>query len=1021
MGKATWKHAVEHCADPERARRVLQALAEGPAAAALKAASSEQARILAALWAGSEALSAWLVAHPDVLAELTLEKLEHPRRPQGLQREVAAWFQPDLDASKESEALAVLRRFKQKELCRIAARDLARMADAVQTTLELSQLADACLDQVLQCCARRLSRRVGNPWHQEADGTWRRTAFAVIALGKWGGQELNYSSDVDLMFVYTEEGVVFKEAPTRRTKLGSGMTGHQFFQRLAESFLEEVTKATLDGALYRVDLRLRPEGDAGPLVRSLPSYESFYAQWGQTWERMMLIKARGAAGDRSLAGEFLESIQTFRFPRLLNERVIHEIAAMKRRTEIEVVKSGELDRNVKLGRGGIREIEFIAQTAQVLHAGRLPFLQGSQTLPTLQKSAQYNLLTQAEAESLTAAYLFFRDVEHRLQMDQNLQTHSIPDQPEFLSRLARLMGFRSARAFEAARRDHADKVRRIYDQQLQTDAAVAEPSLPRDLTGARETWLRLLDHHGFREPERCLKLLTEFIQGPGYVHVSVRTTELAWELVPKILAHCPRKDLRAADLDREGTGLIFSDPDRVLARLDGFVSAYGARAMLFETWAHNPAYFDLLLLLFDRSEFLAETAISTPDLIDDLVQSRRLNSRKTFVETLEDLRHGLKDKDQHLWLRRYYQAELMRVGLRSILGLANFEQNLAELSHLADACLQYALEVVCKRRRLQPHAVSIVGLGKLGGQEIIYGSDLDIVFVAPAGAANLPALQPVAAEVMDLLSRRTAMGIVFQTDARLRPDGEKGLLVNTLDAFEDYYRQRAQLWEIQALSRARPVAGDPALGEGFRALAVALTDFTPAQVQAGFPLAASGSKIKPSKSPAGRRTVASGRSRAPQQAQTRLGLAAYTPTWKQEIARMRARVEKERTPFGQDALAIKTGSGGLMDAEFIAQTVCLEHAWNEGNTLRALERMREQRLLPGEVAGKFIDAYRHLRRVEGILRRWSLEGETELPVEDAPFKRVAIRCGFLTPEAFRTALAAWRKTLRAVYQKIMEQ
>jgi glutamate-ammonia-ligase adenylyltransferase len=211
-------------------------------------------------------------------------------------------------------------------------------------------------------------------------------------MGKLGGQELNYSSDVDLIFVYTDEGHVFKEPPTRTQRRSKGLATHQFFKRLIEAFVAEVTRMAPEGMLFRIDLRLRPEGDAGPLARSLSSYENYYAQWGQTWERMMLIKARRVAGDASLAGEFLEMIQPFRYPRSLGEGALREIAAMKRRIESEVVRAGELGRNVKLGRGGIREIEFIVQTAQVLHAGRTPFLQGSQTLPLLDKLAQYQLL-----------------------------------------------------------------------------------------------------------------------------------------------------------------------------------------------------------------------------------------------------------------------------------------------------------------------------------------------------------------------------------------------------------------------------------------------------------------------------------------------------------------------------------------------------------------------------------------------------------------------------------------------------
>ena len=722
----------------------------------------------------------------------------------------------------------------------------------------------------------------------------------------------------------------------------------------------------------------------------------------------MLIKARCVAGDEGLAAEFLEMIQSFRFPPTLSADVLHEIAAVKDRIEREIVGSEELERNVKLGRGGIREIEFIAQTLQILHAGRLPFLQTAQTLPCLAKLAQYKLLAEEEAQQLDAAYRFLRDVEHRLQMEENQQTHTIPEDRPARLRLARLMGFKSLEEFETALKMHTGSVRRVYDQLLKAESAKpAETILPAEFDGAEAEWKDLLAAHSFRDPETAVRLLKEFAEGPGYVHVSPHTTELVRQLILKFLALCPKQKPKASrqrpdssssasDLQSPISNLRLSDPDRVLTRLESFIEAYGTRTALFEMWNSNPPAFELLLLLFDRSEFLAEVAIRTPDLIDDLVNSGRLRQHKTAPEILKDLRYGLTDEDQFLWLRRYHEAELMRLGLRDILGLAGFERNLEELSALADACLQYAVEVVMRRNKIKAPPFVIIGLGKLAGCEIDYGSDLDIVFVADTKANGLAKFQRLAVEVMDLLSRRTEQGIVFQTDARLRPDGEKGLLVNTLTACEEYYRKRAQLWEIQALTRTRPVAGDFKLGERFQKLAATLTNFKR--------FSSAGVEVT-------RLTSSNRKSETPY-------VVSYTPDWKKQIHRMRMRIEKERTPRGQDDLAIKTGRGGFMDAEFIAQALCLENGWQEANTLRALERGRDAGVLRD--AEKLIENYRRLRRVEGILRRWSYEGETVLP-DDAPaFYRVSVRCGFATPDEFRKALAQWRGAIREVYNKVFQ-
>jgi glutamate-ammonia-ligase adenylyltransferase len=431
--------------------------------------------------------------------------------------------------------------------------------------------------------------------------------------------------------------------------------------------------------------------------------------------------------------------------------------------------------------------------------------------------------------------------------------------------------------------------------------------------------------------------------------------------------------------------------------------------VLFETWTANPQLFELLLLLFDRSEFLAEMAIRTPDLVDELVLSGRLGRSKAAPEILKELRHGLKDSDQRLWLRRYHQAEFMRLGLRSILGLADPEQNFAELTALADACLQYAVEVACRQARLKKSPVVVLGLGKLGGCELTYGSDLDVVFVAEDKAAKqLPKLHKLAVAIMDLLGSKTELGIAFAVDARLRPDGDKGLLVNTLKAYEEYYRQRAQLWEIQALTRTRAVAGDLSLGARFQQLAGRLTNFR--SFATGTSAAGKPEQTKQKGRTPRPRSTSPGRNSPP---------SCYNADWKLEIARMRQRIEKERTPAGQDALAFKTGRGGLIDVEFLAQTLLLENGWQEPNTLRALQRARDQQVLSAHDADALLDNYRQLRRLECILRRWSFEGEAVLPADPAPFSRVSVRCGFDTPELFRQALARWRSEIRKVYEKVL--
>jgi len=971
MQKFSWQAVLKGGVAPERIKHALHLLKQTEAGPGINSASPEEIRIWSQIFVGSNALTDLLVKHPAWLQSLTPALLTHPRQEQGLQREIQGWLQEALSKSDYEDALEKLREFKQKEMLRIGARDLARLGRLPELLLELSNVADVCLRTVYQVSIRQLQNRFGRPYYSDEPDQWEESSFCVLGLGKLGGQELNYSSDVDLLFVYREEGQVSKEHPGKVGPKSKTLTNHKFFQKLAENMIAELGRVSNYGFLFRVDMRLRPEGPSGPLVRSLNSYEHYYAQWGQSWERMMLIKTRAIAGDLALGSDFLEVIQPFRYPRFLSEGVLQEVAATKSRIEEEVVKAGELERNVKLGRGGIREIEFFVQTLQLLHAGRVPFLQSAQTLSTLDKLVQYNLLPSAEAERLKEAYGFLRDLEHRLQIDNNLQTHSLPIDRKARERLAGLMGFKSLALFESALAKHQQQVRKVYQELF----AAREPDRQK-LTlppfSAEAEWASLLKDYSFKDLPTSLRLIQTFALGPGFGHVSARTTELARQLIAKFLDLCPTPAERP--LPTAG-GQLLSDPDRVLARLDSFIEAYGSRALLYETWLNYPTLFRLWLLLFDRSEYLAEVAIRTPDLVDDLVLSGRLRRQKDAEQILQELREGISDADQSLWLRRYHQVELMRIGLRDILGLADFEQNLLELSSLAAACLEYALEIVCREHSYPKPPCAIIGLGKLGGGELNYGSDLDLLFVAGPREKNLPRLQEVAAELMDLMSRQTAAGSTFTTDARLRPDGEKGLLVNTLVAYQEYYHHRAHLWEIQALTRARFIAGNPGIGKRFIALAGKLTNF---------------------QSPPA-------------------SLSAFRPDWKAQIAGMRLRIEKERTPRGKERLAIKTGAGGLMDAEFLAQVVCLAEGWREPNTLLALQRAQEAKALPSGAADQVIHYYRQLRRIEGILRRWSFQGETFLPEDEAALGRVARRCGFTDTAAFMKHIEACRAAIRQVY------
>lgn len=935
-------------------------------------------RNLATLLAASTAFSGWLVRNPDWLSLFEdPTALRHGRRREGLERELRERFDAPLALGERARALDGLHEFRQRELLRIAARDLTRAGSLEEVLEEFSNAADAALSALLRLVWTELTERWGTPWHRGPDAAWHPTGFATLGLGKLGGSELNPASDVDLLFVYADEGATFRTPPGTRRRTPEVLPNHRFFQRVVEALVREATRRGAEGGGLRVDLRLRPEGNAGPLARSVAAYENFYASWGQSWERLMLLKARCVAGDASTAGEFQEVIEPFRHPRSLAEGILSEMAAVKARTESESVAPGELDRHLKLGRGGIREIEFVVQVLQVLRGGQNPFLRTPNTLLALPALARYRILPPATATHLDRAYRTLREIENRLQYEALAQTHSLPPDRAALDRLARLSGSPDAPRLLAALRVHTRRVRRIFTRTLGAAPPRKSrrpfPAFPPDFQRL-EPWRGLLTRHGFADPEHATRLVRGLVEGPGYGHVSNRTSGLAQTILRQILDHCTP----SLERPRHGGPWVLSDPDRVLARLDRFIHAYGPRASLYELWTARPIVLEHLLRLFDRSEFLAEIAIATPGLVDDLEAGNHLVHRKSANETFAELQLGRQDRDQRVWLRRYFRTECVRIGLRHALGRIDEEGASAEWTALAEACLRHAVAVASRRRGFAAAPFAVIGLGRLGGGELDYGSDLDVLFVTADGIRRPHRLQPLAAEVLDLLTSRTELGQVFRLDARLRPDGEKGLLVNTLQAHEEYYRTRAQLWEIQALTRARAVAGDPAPGTAFEALARQLTRFSP----------------------------------PPQR------LAAFTPDWLHAIDAMRRRIETQRTPPGREALAFKTGAGGLIDVEFVAQALSMRGGWFEPNTERSLLQAGRTGALPVRLARRLALDYRLLRRMESLLRRGSFEGESLLPEDPTEFRRVALRCGSRDPGRFLEDLAQCRARIRGIYRRV---
>src|SRR5437879_949340 len=566
----------------------------------------------------------------------------------------------------------ILHRWKNKEMTRIALRELANAAALEETTAEVAQLAEIWVREVFAHWNAKFRKSFGSP---TAD-------FAILALGKLGGHELNHSSDVDLIFLYSDEG-----------ELTPHISYHEFFNRLGKRILETFLTPHGAGSLFRVDLRLRPEGSAGPLARSLESMENYYAGFGETWERIALIKTRGIAGSRELAYEFSRQHQSFIYPKSTTRDLLDEIAHIKHRIERDIVGTANLERDVKLGRGGIRDIEFIVQTLQLIHGARYPFLQEPSMLKALRALRELDLLPTNDVLTLDKTYRFLRRVEHRLQIEAEQQTHVVPREPEALRRLALSLRFSSSEDFTAALHEKMRAVRPIFERIIsKTPAAPAETHAVNDLAI-------------FDEQKRAAKAFIDLEKSAAGFHIAPRTRQIFGKLRPVLIEWLAKS----------------ADPDATLNQFVRFVQAYGLRSLLFELLVANPRLLELLVKTFDASRFAGELLIRRPQLLEDITRDPAFHQPRSVAENLRRLDSLGADANNLDPIRAYRQRQLLRIILREVLGLASPTTTFADLSDLAEACLHFTV------RLLGSEHLTVIALGKFGGHEISYGDRKSVV------------------------------------------------------------------------------------------------------------------------------------------------------------------------------------------------------------------------------------------------------------------------------------------------------
>jgi glutamate-ammonia-ligase adenylyltransferase len=822
---------------------------------------------------------------------------------------VAAAF----DFKDPARVRAGLRRFAAREKLRIMLRELegASGIDVDVTARELSDLAEVCIDVALGEAMVWAEARFGIPRRGEGGPSAPRVGFVVIGMGKLGGRELNAGSDIDLLLFYeTDDGVVDKD--DRATEV----TVHEYFTRVAQRLTSTLDEPTEHGIVFRVDLRLRPEGSRGPLVNALAAAERYYESWGRTWERVAMVRARPVAGDLALGDEILKALGPFVWRRVVNPQVADEMADLTRRARAEIGES-EARRDLKLGPGGIREAEFFVQSLQLIWGGRQPSLRSTNTIDALRRLRAQGLVTEREAREVADGYLALRRLEHRVQFATGLQTHAIPHDRELLARLARSLGFTGAPALE---KDLERTRRRISARFLSLGSNASS-----QLEASIEPIARLQAALDAGSEAEVAALLPETFGNAA-------SPDLARHLIA--LSRPPDAPFGAVTRDHHpelASSLVdalsgAADPEQATRLLATLFARVPTKGLYVRAMASDPLATRRLTGLFGASAFLGDAAVAHPDLIDRLLSSRRVPDADSAAGTVQSEVAALVAPEADVFvgaLRRAKRVVTMEVGLADLAGELTTRQCTSTLSALADAICVQATQFAM-RERGQDGGLTVIAMGKLGGREIGYGSDLDLVFVYESEEPDEQerAIR-VAQRVLRLLEVPHWEGPGYALDTRLRPSGNQGLLVVSLDAFVRYQTTQAAAWERQSLIKARAAAGDMALGA--RVIAV-----------------------------------------AEEAAYTR---GAPSPS---EIHRLRTRMERElggeRRAKGRARYEMKLGRGGLVDVEFAVQYMQMTHGQDPrvrtADTESAIGALEACGYMDSTLATSLRDGYRFLRQLE---------------------------------------------------------
>jgi len=830
-----------------------------------------------------------------------------------------------------NDSMNALRRFKRRESLRIGAQDLLGLSTMTQTVSQVSSLADSVLETTFQVLARE---RFGGSI----------SGFLVVALGKLGGEELNFSSDIDLLFLYEDDA-------HQREML-----------KFAREYSRLLGEHSPEGHLYRIDLRLRPMGGRGEIAYSEKAVRHYYQTWADTMDRLALIKCRPVAGDLELGRRFLKTAHNFVFKSFQDYAAVEEIHWLKRKTDEEIRKKGETGRNIKLGLGGIREIEFFVQAIQLLYGGLRPEIRTTGSLAGLNRLLDSGFLSREDHEALTSAYCFLRNLEHKLQLVHDLQTHSLPEEERELIKCARRMGYKGETdsrplldRFRADLEQHNRRVRRIFDSLFEDK--VEERGLGRialDPHLSDEEALGILSDSGARNAEEILEGIRMLQQAPSFPQSPARMRNLLANLIPILVE-------MSTDLP---------SPRDLFTRLDRFAENLGSRSSLYTELVENRSFARELLTILGSSEFLSETLIRHPEYLDLVTRAGAVTAEPFFEPSPEEITNLPRFMEA---IRRFKQHEEFRIGVAEISSPGEIAHR-AALSRAADSILRTLLARLAEDADLNESAFCLVGLGKLGGCELTFHSDLDLLFILDEEACsrNAAEFEPVIKKFRGILTSYTANGRAYEVDFRLRPEGTRSMEIVTRTQLIKYFKTRIEAWERLAYTKNRIIFASPSFTDNdlLNRLLYRLR-FSPQDVEV--------------------------------------------------IRKIRTRKEIEiGREEAREMYDFKVGFGSLLDIQFIVQYLQIQHNVIGSNTLTILNKLCDNNVLKQAESELLQEALRFYYALESMTGLLVGGKERTLARSGRENDFLAVRLGYASGSELLDRYLTLRQQVRSIFDEVFE-